>query len=321
MDSTLDFRITTPFGALSTAAEVSQGISLAGKRVIVTGAASGIGVETARALVAIDADVTLAVRDAEVGARVAAEIAASTGRRAPHVATLELTDRASIARFVDAWDGPLHVLINNAGVLGLPQRQLTPEGWERQFATNHLGHFALTLGLHPALAAAGSARVVSVSSRGHMRSRVVFEDIHFKHRPYDPMLAYGQSKTANVLHAVEIARRWSGDGITANALMPGAIDTNLGRYMDADTLEALRQAITQRPGGLTFKTPQQGAATSVLLATSPRLEGIGGRYFEDCNEAEMVSGDETPMRGVAAYALDAEAAARLWEVSLELVGQ
>jgi len=183
MDYTDDGRITTPFGVQSTAAEVAHGISLAGKRVIVTGAASGIGVETARALATTGADVTLAVRDTQAGERVAADIAASTGRSAPRVAPLELTNRASIARFVDAWDGPLHVLVNNAGIMALPELQRTPEGWEMQFATNHLGHFALTLGLHEALAAAGDARVVSVSSRGHRRSPVVFEDIHFRDRP------------------------------------------------------------------------------------------------------------------------------------------
>ena len=310
MASTDHRRITTPFGAQSTAAEVAHGISLAGKRVIVTGAASGIGVETARALTAIGADVTLAVRDTQAGERVAADIAGSTGRSAPRVAPLELTDRASIARFVDAWDGPLHVLVNNAGIMALPELQRTPEGWEMQFATNHLGHFALTLGLHEALAAAGDARVVSVSSRGHRRSPVVFDDIHFLHRSYDPMLAYGQSKTANVLFAVEITRRWSGEGITSNALMPGAIMTNLARHMTAETLEGLRSL------PLVWKTPEQGAATTVVLAASPLLAGIGGRYFEDCNEAEVATDS---FNGVAAYALDPQSAERLWEVSVEML--
>ncbi len=178
MKSTLDSRITSPFDAQSTAVDVSQGISLAGMRAIVTGAASGIGIETARALTAIGADVTLAVRDTHAGARVAAGIAASTGRPAPRVEALELTDRASIARFVDAWDGPLHVLVNNAGVMALPNLQRTPEGWEMQFATNHLGHFALALGLHDALAAAGDARIVSLSSIGHRRSPVTLVRSH-----------------------------------------------------------------------------------------------------------------------------------------------
>jgi len=314
MKSTLDSRITSPFDAQSTAVDVSQGISLAGMRAIVTGAASGIGIETARALTAIGADVTLAVRDTHAGARVAAGIAASTGRPAPRVEALELTDRASIARFVDAWDGPLHVLVNNAGVMALPNLQRTPEGWEMQFATNHLGHFALALGLHDALAAAGDARIVSLSSIGHRRSPVIFDDLHFTSRPYDMGLAYGQSKTANVLFAVEATHRWGGDGITANAVHPGAIHTNLSRHMDPKALESLVTSALYR-----LKTPAQGAATSVLVATSPQLEGIGGRYFEDCNEA-MVLGPgapETSGSGVAAYALDPEAAARLWQVSTD----
>jgi NAD(P)-dependent dehydrogenase (short-subunit alcohol dehydrogenase family) len=326
MDSTLDSRITTSFNAQSTAADVSQDLSLAGKRAIVTGASSGIGIETARALVAIGADVTLAVRDTQAGARVAIDIAASTGRRAPRVETLELTDRASIARFVDAWDGPLDVLINNAGIMALPDLHRTPEGWEMQLATNHLGHFVLALGLHDALVSAGAARIVSLSSIGHRRSPVIFDDLHFTSRPYDMGLAYGQSKTANVLFAVEATRRWGGDGITANAVHPGAIAaTNLARHLDPDRLAALQASA---PYGETFdgprmryKTIEQGAATSVLVATSPRLDGIGGRYFEDCNEAEVVARGESAMRGVAAYALDPESAARLWEMSVQMVGQ
>ena len=183
-----------------------------------------------------------------------------------------------------------------------------------QFATNHLGHFALATGLHRALAAAGGARVVSVSSSAHLRSPVVFDDIHFEHRAYDPWAAYGQSKTANVLFAVEATRRWAGDGITVNALMPGGIRTNLQRYVTDEELNRLRarSAALRRPR---WKTPEQGAATSVLVATSPLLDGIGGRYFEDCNEA----GRNQPgaRYGVAAYALDPDAAARLWQVSVD----
>ena len=215
--------IKTPFGQHSTAAEVVKGIDLSGKRAIVTGAASGIGIETARALARAGAKVTLAVRDINAGEKTAADITTTTGNGNIHVASLDLTDRASIATFVDAWNGPLHILVNNAGVMALPE-QYTSEGWEMQFATNHLGHFALTLGLHPALAAAGGARIVSVSSSGHLLSPVVFDDIHFAFRHYDPWLAYGQSKTAIVLFAVGATSRWFKDGITANALMPGAID-------------------------------------------------------------------------------------------------
>ena len=306
-------RITTQFGAESTAAVVIAGIDLTGRRAIVTGGASGLGVETARALAGANAEVTLAVRNLEAGARTAADITASTGNRRVMVAPLELVDQASIAALVASWSGPLHVLVNNAGVMRLPDLQLTPDGWEVQFATNHLGHFALALGLHDALALAGDPRVVSLSSRGHMRSPVIFDDINFTNRPYDPGLAYGQSKTANVLFAVEASRLWAGDGITVNAVHPGAISaTNLSRHMDPDTLAALVAS-----GSYRYKTIEQGAATSVLVATSPLLEGVGGRYFEDCNEAPVVDADPEAAFGVATYAVDLEAAARLWQVSID----
>ena len=307
-------RLTTPFGATSTAAEVVAALDLTGRRAIVTGGASGIGVETARALASAGAEVTLAVRDLGAGERTAEDIAATVGKAAVRVAPLDLADQASVGSFVRQWDGPLHILVNNAGVMASPELR-TPEGWELQFATNHLGHFALATGLRGALAAAGGARIVAVSSSGHLRSPVVFDDIHFRQRPYDPWEAYGQSKTANILFAVEATRRWVADGITANALMPGAIETNLQRYVTAEDLDRMRA----RMGGAgpAWKTPEQGAATSVLLAASPLVEGVGGRYFEDCNEA----GPHQPgtRTGVAGYALDPEAAARLWDVSAATV--
>jgi NAD(P)-dependent dehydrogenase (short-subunit alcohol dehydrogenase family) len=312
MGSVMTDRITTPFNAESTAAEVIAGIDLTDRRAIVTGGASGIGIETARALAGAGAEVTLAVRNVEAGERTAADIIDSTGNKQVLVAPLDLADQASVASFVAGWDGPLHILINNAGIMASPLMR-TPQGWEMQFATNHLGHFALAIGLHDALAAAGHARVVSVSSSAHHQSPVVFEDIHFERREYSPWSAYGQSKTANVLFAVEGSKRWAADGITINALMPGGIRTNLQRYVDPEEIERLRQA-----AGATdnmWKTPEQGAATSVLLATSPLLEGIGGRYFDDCNEAEV--GKLSARNGVAAYALDPDAAARLWQVSLD----
>ena len=211
--------ITTPFGVDSTAAEVVAGIDLGGRRAIVTGSSSGIGIETARALAAVGAEVTLAVRDTEAGAKTAADITATTGSAAVHVAELDLADPRSVAAFVAGWSEPLDLLINNAGVMAVPDLRLTPEGWELHFATNHLGHFALALGLHDSLAAAAAgARIVSLSSRAHLRSPVVFDDVNFASRPYDPMLAYAQSKTANVLFAVEATRRWSDEGITAEVV-------------------------------------------------------------------------------------------------------
>ena len=304
--------ITTPFSAQSTATDVIAGIDLTGRRAIVTGGASGIGVETARALASAGAEVTLAVRNTAAGDETAEDIIATTGNKQVNVAPLDLADRASVMAFVAAWDGPLHILVNNAGVMASPLMR-TPERWELQFATNHLGHFGLATGLHRALAAAGGARIVSVSSSAHLRSPVVFEDIHFLQRAYEPWAAYGQSKTANVLFAVEASRRWAADGITANSLMPGAIRTNLQRYVSEDELDAMRRAAG---GGVaSWKTPEQGAATSILLATSPLLDGIGGRYFEDCNEAAL--NEPGTRRGVAAYALDPAAAQRLWDLSVD----
>jgi len=320
-----DARITTPFGFESTAAEVIAGIDLSGRRAIVTGGSSGIGVETARALAGAGAEVTLAVRDTDAGRRTAAEITASTGSAAVRVGRLDLADQASVAAFAASWSGPLDLLVNNAGVMALPDLELTPEGWEMQFATNHLGHFALALGLHDALAAAGAARVVSLSSRGHLRSPVIFDDLHFSFRTYDPWLAYGQSKTANVLFAVEATRRWEADGIAANAVHPGAIlATNLSRHMDPAYLAELRAAAAAETfdgSTIRYKTIEQGAATSVLVATSPQLEGIGGRYFEDCNQARLLDpgAPSTSASGVAAYALDPGNALRLWQVSEQLV--
>jgi NAD(P)-dependent dehydrogenase (short-subunit alcohol dehydrogenase family) len=313
--------VTTRFGFESTAAEVAEGIDLDGARAIVTGAASGIGVETARALAGAGARVTLAVRDTAAGERTAAEIAASTGRDTPEVARLDLADRTSVDAFVARWNEPLHLLVDNAGVMALQELTHSPEGWELQFATNHLGHFRLAVGLHDALAADGHARIVAVSSSGHLRSPVVFDDLHYAFRDYDPFGAYGQSKTANILFAVGATERWAADGITANALNPGGIPTNLQRHVGGE--EYIERAIAQSGGKLQLKTVEQGAATSVLLATSPDLEGVGGRYFNDCNEAEPVaSRAAAPPRsgGVAPYALDHDNAARLWDVSMELIG-
>lgn len=310
--------ITTGFGADSTAMDVVADIDLGGKRAVVTGGSSGIGIETARALAAAGAEVTLAVRDLAAGQRTADDISATTGNRGLHVAPLDLADQTSVAAFAAEFSGPLHILVNNAGVMALPERRLIGNGWETQFAVNHLGHLALALGLRPALAAAGGARIVSVSSRGHRLTPVLFDDLNFSVRAYHPFLAYGQSKTANVLFAVEAGRRWSDDGIAANAVHPGVIhDTNLGRYRD------VRGGGSPTVGNYHVKTAAQGAATSVVAAASPQLAGVHGRYFEDCDEAPVTDVETTDLTnlgpGVASYAVDPAHAGRLWEVSLKLL--
>ncbi len=312
-------RITNDYDDTTTALEVVAGLDLTGRRAIVTGAASGIGVETARALAHAGAQVTLAVRDTGAGTRTKADIEQTSGRDDVAVAPLDLADLASVDAFVAAWEGPLDILVNNAGVMDTPQGT-TKQGWETQFGTNHLGHFALATGLHAALAAAGNARVVSVASSGHASSPIVFDDLFFERRPYDPGSSYGQSKTANVLFAVEATRRWADDGITANALMPGGIWTPLQRHWSEEKRKAGEEQAQQgeAAGVFRMKSVEQGAATSVFLAASPQVAGIGGRYFEDCGEAEVVE-QVQGIRGVMPHALDPDDAGRLWDVSEELL--
>ncbi|MBU8900987.1 SDR family NAD(P)-dependent oxidoreductase [Corallococcus sp. M34] len=303
--------LNIPFGATSTADDVLRGVDLSGKRAIVTGASSGIGLETARALVDAGAEVTLAVRDVEAGTVVAREF----GTEGVRVARIELSDPASVAAFIGAWRGPLHILVCNAGVMALPELR-TVEGWELQFATNHLGHFALAIGLHDAMTTAGHSRVVVVSSVGHVNGDVDFDDLMFERRPYDPWTAYSQSKTANILFMVEAAKRWKGDGITVNALNPGRISsTLLGRHVAAGPPPA---SFEPNSKDVSYKNIEQGAATSALLSGSPLVEGITGLYFEDCVPATLY----TPgvRRGVASFALNPARAARLWDVSMTLLG-
>jgi NAD(P)-dependent dehydrogenase (short-subunit alcohol dehydrogenase family) len=307
---------TTSYGPTTTAAEIVRDLDLHGRRVVVTGAGSGIGAETARALASAGGDVTLAVRNLEAGTQVANGIAEklAPGAGELRVAPLDLADPMSVTGFVHAWTGPLHILVNNAGVMALPQLTRTASGYEMQFATNHLGHFALATGLHKSLATAGGARVVSLASIGHLFSPVVFDDLHYRFRPYDQWTSYGQSKSANVLFAVGAAQRWSDDGIAVNAVMPGNVaSTKLARHMTADDLAAFgeRTTLALPPG----KTIEQGAATSVLLAASPDVEGVTGRYYEDCAEAMQISERGQHTAGVAPYALDLGNAERLWQIS------
>ncbi|GAA1491770.1 SDR family NAD(P)-dependent oxidoreductase [Curtobacterium herbarum] len=302
-----------PFGAESTALEVVDGIDLRNSTAVVTGAGSGIGVETARALAAAGAAVTLAVRDVTTGNRVATDIRASTGNEAVHAVFVDLADVGSIRSFTDSWSGPLHLLVNNAGVMDLPE-QRTPDGWEMHFAVNHLGHFALAQGMHAAMRSAGGARIVSLSSSGHASSGIGFDDLFFDSDPYDPGLAYGQSKTANVLFALEATRRWEDDGIAGSAVMPGGIWTNLQRHWDPAVLADMQRRYPT-------KTVEQGAATSVYVATRAEL-GVGTPgYYEDCHPAKVVAAIQGGVHGVLPHALDRAAADRLWEVSERLLAR
>ncbi|MEU9977725.1 SDR family NAD(P)-dependent oxidoreductase [Streptomyces sp. NPDC051014] len=307
-------RLTTPFSSRATAEEVIAGVDLTGRRAVVTGGASGLGAATVRALAAAGAEVTIATRSPRSADPVVEELAGIAGVGRVRAEALDLSDLASVDAFARAWRGPLDILVANAGIMALPALALTPGGWEAQLATNYLGHFALATGLHAALRDAGSARIVVVSSGAHRNVPFDFDDPHFARRPYDPWTAYGQSKSADVLLAVG-ARRWAADGITANALNPGYILTGLQRHLDDDTMRAF--GVMDGDGNLKplpyYKTPAQGASTSVLLAASPLLNGVTGRYFEDNQEARIVAGDEDTPGGVAAHALAPDAADRLWE--------
>ncbi|MGW7571657.1 SDR family NAD(P)-dependent oxidoreductase [Streptomyces tendae] len=293
-------RLTTPFSADA------------------TGGASGLGAETVRALASAGAEGTVATRRPVTAEPLAREIAVVPGAGHVRIAALDLADLHSVDVFVRNWQGPLDVLVANAGVMALPTRTLSADGWEMQLAVNFLGHYALAEALRPALRAAGTARLVVVSSGAHRTVPFDFDDPHFTRRPYDPWTAYGQSKTADVLLAVGAAHRWAEDGITANALAPGYILTDLQRHLDRDTLRSF--GVVHDQDGLTtpayFKTPAQGAATSVLLAASPMVRGVTGRYFENNEEARPIRAGEGE---VAAHALDPEAAGRLWTLARSTV--
>jgi NAD(P)-dependent dehydrogenase (short-subunit alcohol dehydrogenase family) len=306
--------ITTRFDGSSTAEEVIAGVDLHGLRAVVTGATSGIGAETARVLATAGADVTLAVRDTTAGTRVADRIAASAGEPRAAVAAIDLADPESAVRFARDWDGPLHLLVNNAGLVtgGLER---TKEGWELQFATNHLGHFALAWALHDAL---GIARIVPLSSTAHMRAPVDFDDIHFERRAYDPQTAYAQSKTANSLFAVEATMQWGAEGIVANTVNPGGVKTGLQRNFTQRQRESLDAA--EAAGVFTYKTTGQGAATTLVAAVAPEFERTGGHYLDDCREAYTVPNDadlSAHPHGVKEWALDPDSARELWTVSLK----
>jgi NAD(P)-dependent dehydrogenase (short-subunit alcohol dehydrogenase family) len=305
------------FGYRSTAREVIAGIDLSGKLAIVTGGYSGLGIETVRALVAAGARVVVPAR------RRATADEALAGIDAVEVDELDLGDQASVTAFAErflASGRPLDLLINNAGIMATPETRVGP-GWETQLATNHLGHFTLANLLWPRLAATGDARVVALSSRGHKRSDIRYDDLMFEHG-YDRWAAYGQSKTANSLFAVQLDTLGQGAGVRAFAAHPGPIMTPLQRHLSPEFLREQGWVDDEGNPSERFKTSEQGAATATWAATSPQLEGMGGVYCENCDIAEVtVPGSPTAEEsGVNAYAVDPENAARLWAVSAALTG-
>jgi NAD(P)-dependent dehydrogenase (short-subunit alcohol dehydrogenase family) len=313
------------FGATSTTDEVLQGIELAGKRVLVTGVSAGLGVETARALLAHGAQVVGAARDL-AKARRATENARSQARNGGslHLVELDLASFDSVRRCADGLlelGKNFDVIIANAGVMACP-KSLTVDGFETQFGTNHLGHFLLVNRI-ASLLRRGS-RLVNLSSAGHRYSDVDLDDPNFERTPYEEFTAYGRSKTANVLFAVEFDRRYRAHGIRATALHPGGIRTELARHMGAEALDQLAERINSSlpPGAppFTWKSIPQGAATSLWAAFVASADAVGGRYCEDCDVAELAAAPGL-RTGVQPYALDPERARALWTKSEEWVGE
>ena len=318
------------FDRTSTAADVIKGIDLAGKIAIVTGGHSGLGLETTKILAAAGATVVVAARDTEKAKTNLEEIANV------ELEPLELTNPDSIEAFAEkflASGRPLHLLFNNAGIMWVPL-QRDARGNESQFSTNHLGHFQLTAKLWPALKQAGGARVINTSSWGHHASPIVFEDPNFEHREYDTMQAYGQSKTANVLFALELDNRGKQFDVRAYSLHPGLIlSTDLGRSITLDTMKKLGMVDAEgKPVQKEFtgaKSAQQGISTHIWCATSPLLNNIGGVYCEntditvldtDFDPSGNWGDDIEKIKGVMPFAVDAEAAQKLWTLSEELTG-
>ena len=302
------------FGARTTAAQVLHGLELAGKRAIVTGGHSGLGLETTKALAGAGVEVIVASRNPK------AAHAATGGVVGVSVEALDLSDLDSVRALAErilASSRHIDILINNAGIMACPETRVGP-GWEAQFATNHLGHFALTNLLWPALK--GGARVVSVSSAGHHLSAIRWDDVQFEHG-YDKWLAYGQAKTANALFAVHLDRLGRSAGVRTFSLHPGKIFTPLQRHLtQREMIGAGWIDESGAPADPTFKTPEQGAATAVWAATSPQLDGLGGLYCEDCDVAGLAESDDGSTVGVRHYAVDPDQAARLWRLSAELTG-
>jgi NAD(P)-dependent dehydrogenase (short-subunit alcohol dehydrogenase family) len=308
-------KIDSGFGAHTTAAEVLNGIDLSGRLALVTGGYSGLGLEATRALTGAGARVVVPARRPDAAVEALADVDGT------EVGELDLVDLDSVRAFAEGFlesGRELDIVIDNAGIMATPETRVGP-GWEAQFATNHLGHFALVNRLWPAIAR-GGARVVSVSSRGHHRSGIRWDDIQFEHG-YDKWEAYGQAKTANVLFAVELDRLGADAGVRAFSLHHGGIMTPLQRHLPREEMVELgwidADGNPTPEAAAQFKTPEQGAATEVWAATSPQLDGMGGVYCEDCDVAEPApeSGERV---GVRDYAIDPEQAQRLWALSAEL---
>ena len=320
--------VTSAFGARSTALQVVAGLSLEGRNAVVTGGASGLGFETSKALASAGAAVTLAVRNLGQGLASAEAICKEFPAARVNVALLDLSDLATVQKFADDWlasGKALDILINNAAIMACPLTR-TAQGWEAQFATNHLGHFALATALLPALekaaATQGDARVVALSSTGHKIAGIDFDDIHFERREYNKWKAYGQAKSANALFALGLHLKFGAEngrfGLTANAVHPGGIMTGLQKFLPLEEMRALGWLKADDTPLDIFKTPAQGAATSVWAATAPALKGHGGMYLEDCRQG-LPADPSNRASGYSPHIMDEAAALRLWQVSETLL--
>jgi NAD(P)-dependent dehydrogenase (short-subunit alcohol dehydrogenase family) len=327
--------MTNTFGATSTTEEVLKGINLTGKRVLVTGVSAGLGVETARSLAAHGAQVVGAARDLDKAKAATAQVQKDAAANGGSFELIEL-DLASLKSVRACADGlmakgePFDVVIANAGVMATPFGR-TADGFETQFGTNHLGHFVLVNRIASLIGGGGrsGARLINLSSAGHRYSNVDLQDPNFEHSPYEPFVAYGRSKTANILFAVAFDKRHRGRGVRAAAVHPGGIQTELGRYAEPGRIEKLIEQINAQLAGegkgpFQWKTIPQGAATSVWAGVVASADQIGGQYCENCHVGTAVP-DEAPItvisEGVRAYALDAKNAEALWKKSEEMVGE
>ncbi|HEY0144849.1 MAG: SDR family NAD(P)-dependent oxidoreductase [Methylovirgula sp.] len=314
------------FGAKSTTDEVLEGVDLSGKRVLVTGVSAGLGIETARTLAAHGAQVVGAARDLAKAHSATAEVRAQAAHGGGlELIELDLASLASVRAAADALvaDGrPFDLVIANAGVMACP-KSFTKDGFEMQFGTNHLGHFVFVNRII-SLFKPGS-RLVNLSSAGHRYADVDLNDPNFEHTPYSEFIAYGRSKTANILFSVEFDRRHKDAGIRATAVHPGGILTELARHLPPNGLqERLDQINAERPAGsppFELKTVPQGTATTVWAGVVAKADAVGGRYCEDCHVAEVVEGETLMLGGVRSYALDPEHAKALWAKSEEMVGE
>jgi NAD(P)-dependent dehydrogenase (short-subunit alcohol dehydrogenase family) len=311
------------YGSETTTDELLEGMDLSGRRVLITGASAGLGLETARALAAHGASVVMTARDRAKGERAAETVRAQAAPNARvELRDLDLASLASVRTCADkllAEGAPLHILIANAGVMACPQGT-TADGFETQFGTNHLGHFVFVNRLVPLLLAGAPSRIVTLSSSGHRFADVSLDDPGFKRTPYDPWTAYGRSKTANALFAVALDNRLRDRGIRAIAVHPGGIRTELGRHMTPEVMQQMMDRLKNQPGNFRFKTVPQGAATSIWAAVIANVGEAGGNFCEDCNVANVVA-DPNLMSGVRPYALDPTHAEELWARSEELVGE